>query len=96
MPDDYYSDGDGGGSPSAPAPESGGDGEAPNDQTALVPKAVFGGKELKPGDKCDIEVVRVHEDAYEVQGCEGGAEHEYSQPPAEAPAPDGSMASMME
>lgn len=92
-----YDDGPGEGA--APAPQEQpqpDDGDAA--KTAILPKSLFG-KELKPGDKCDIEVVAVHEQDYEIRGCEGG--NEDAPPPddegGEPAAPDapGSMSSML-
>ena len=83
----------------APAAEPGDKEEQSSSQTFLVPKAAMSGKDLQPGEKCDIEVVRVQEDSYEAQGCEGGDDKEQEQePPAEAPAPEegGGMSSLME
>ena len=100
MSGNYYDDADGGHGASAAEP-SGDKEESTDSQTALIPKSFFS-KELKPGDKCDIEVVRVHEDAVEVKGCESTQDEE--QPPEDAPAPSGDesggdgggMSSMME
>lgn len=37
------------------------------EKTALLPKSVFSGQDLKPGYKCQIEVVRVHDDEVEIK-----------------------------
>lgn len=37
------------------------------DRTALLPKASFMGKDLKPGTRCEFEIVRVHDDEVEVK-----------------------------
>lgn len=92
MPSDnsYYDD-----APAAPgqAPEGKAEPDAAagdEAKTAIIPKSIFG-SDLKPGDKCDIEVTAVHEDSYEVKGCEGHDEKEpepsggdESEPPAQA------------
>lgn len=39
------------------------------DQTALVPKAIFGG-DVKPGDECRIKAVSVHGDEVAVERCD--------------------------
>jgi len=98
MPADnsYYDDAP---APSSQAPEGKPepDADASKTETALLPKSIFGGRDLKPGDKCDIEIVSVHEDDYavkhpETEEPEGGAD-ESGPEPAEAPGP---MRSMME
>lgn len=64
--EDYYGDGD-----SEQPSRRGGeaeDGEDSTSQTALIPKALFPGKECKPGEKLKLEVVAVHEDELEVKG----------------------------
>lgn len=66
-------------------------------ETFIAPKSAFT-RELKPGDKCDVEVVRVHEDSVEFKGCAGSDEHDDM--PGEkpdAPMPEeGGMRSMLE
>jgi len=65
-------------------------------ETFIAPKSAFS-KELKPGDKCDVEVVQVHEDSIEFKGCSGDDEHEeMSDNKPEAPMPEGGMSSMLE
>lgn len=95
MPNPSLYDDDSGGEQQAAAPDSGGKEEQSESQTFLIPKSALAGHDLKPGDKCDFEVVRVHEDAYEAQGCEGGGEQE-QEAPAEAPAPETGGNPMME
>jgi hypothetical protein len=66
-------------------------------ETFIAPKSAFT-KELKPGDKCDVEVVRVHEDSIEFKGCAGGDDHDDmpgEKPEAAAPE-GGEMRSMLE
>ncbi|HUD74610.1 MAG TPA: hypothetical protein VMQ76_06010 [Terracidiphilus sp.] len=86
MAKNYY--GDDGAQPAKPAaaPEKDDDSAGAGMETALLPKSLFHGKDLKPGDKCDITVVRVHEDQVEVEGCEGGEEDE-EQPQEQGGAP---------
>lgn len=106
MQEDLYND-----SPDKPSGDAGdkpqsneaGDGS----ETSILPKSFFSGKDLKPGDKCDVEIVAIHDNDVEVRGCdssdtesdnedssEGGQEEpgDSSGPPSAA----GSMSSMME
>lgn len=97
--EDYYNDGPpaaaapGGDQPEAKEGDEGG-------QTFIVPKSAFGGRELKPGDKCDIEVKAVHENDVECIPCEGHEDEENNE--GDTPAPDaepaapGGMSSLME
>jgi hypothetical protein len=41
--------------------------EKDESQTALLPKSFFGSKDLKPGHKCTVEIVRLFEDEAEVK-----------------------------
>ena len=94
--EDYYDD-----SP-APAAAAGGDKPEAKEgdeggKTFIVPKSAFGGRDIKPGDKCDIEVKAVHENDVECAPCEGheeGGDEGAEAPPA--PAPEGGMSSLME
>lgn len=36
-------------------------------ETATLPKSFFGDKEKKPGDRCEVEVVRLYDDEVEVK-----------------------------
>ena len=54
--------------------------EKGDDQTAEIPKAVLGGGNPKPGDKCEFEVVQVMEDSVLVRYAKHG--------PATEPLPD--------
>lgn len=38
-----------------------------DDKTALLPKAFFPRSDLKPGDHCEIEIVRVHDEECSVK-----------------------------
>ena len=90
----------------SPAPAASDGGDMPEEsktdkdgQTSILPKSFFGGKDIKPGDKCDVEVVRVHENDVEVAPCSGHEDDEDSEMPGEQPepaAPPSSMSSMME
>ncbi len=66
-------------------------------ETFIAPKSAFS-RELKPGDKCDVEVVSVHEDSIEFKGCSGtDKDDENPDDNTEAPAPaSGGMGDMME
>jgi len=91
--EDMYNDG----ADEAPALKSGDtEGKDESDaKTSILPRDFFHG-DMKPGDKCDVEIVAVHENEVEVKPCEGH-EDEGGEAPAPAPAPqEGSMASLME
>lgn len=55
-------------------------------QTAVLPKAVLGGKEFKPGEEVVLEIVQVNEDSVVVKYAEPSGEKE-EPAPAETPAP---------
>ena len=94
--DEMYSDGPA----DAPAPPAGDDSdpkaEGDDSTTGLLPKSVLGGKELKPGDECTLQIVADHGDEYEVKYADSDAGK--PEEPAEAPAsaPGGGMDSMLE
>lgn len=91
MADDYYEDG---GSEGQPAEV--GKPDSDHGQTCLVPKSLFGGKDVEPGMKCDIEVVAVHGDEVQVKGCGYGEKPEAPEEGGEkAPVPSG-MESMLQ
>jgi hypothetical protein len=87
MAKNYYSDDDG--APAAKPQTQGDDSPESGSETALLPKSLFHGKDLKPGDKCDITVVRVLEDQIEVEGCEDSEEEEPQQPEQASMPEDG-------
>jgi hypothetical protein len=98
MPADYYADA----APPAeaqqeqPQPQEQEKEEAGDSQTAEIPKNVLGGKDLKPGNKCEFEIVQVMEDSVLVKyASEGGEEASEAPPPAAAPQ-GGQMSSLME
>lgn len=99
MPDNYYDDGGAGGAPAQPGAD-----KAPDEQaggnTALLPKSLFGGKELKPGDTVTLKVSQVHEDeiAVEVAESEPAEQPQEQSQPSEAQPPGvgGPMSSMLE
>jgi hypothetical protein len=65
MADEYYEDE---ASASDPSPEmEEGEDETPEVETALLPKSIFEDKELKPGNKCEFEIVSVFDDEVEVK-----------------------------
>jgi hypothetical protein len=37
------------------------------EETALLPKSFFAGKDIEPGSKCEVEVVHVYQDEVEVR-----------------------------
>ena len=98
MPNDasYYDDAPGADAPEKPSPGQPDDSDS---KTGLLPKSLFG-RELKPGDKCDIEVVAVHEQDYAVKGCEGHGDDEKPEEPeggdeSEPAEPSSEMSSML-
>src|SRR5512139_3497463 len=96
--DNYYDDG----SETAPDQTSDQKDAAQSENTALLPKSFFPGKGLAPGNRCEIEVVRVHPDEVEVayrksDDSEAREETESESPELAGPAPPPSeMAGMME
>lgn len=95
MPQDasYYDDTPGNSSPAAAAKDQEDDSGS---KTALLPKSLFG-HDLKPGDKCDVEVTAVHEDDYEVKGCYGHDDDDkHDGDGTETPEPVSPMRSMIE
>jgi len=85
--EDPYSDAD---TTDTSRPEEDANGET---ATSLLPKAFFMGKTLEPGSRCEVEVVRVHDDQVEVSYVQHEAENETEQP---LPEYDAEMAGMME
>lgn len=73
--ENYYDD-----SPAAPAAGPGDQPEKPESEsqgeTSILPKSFFGDRELKPGEKCDVEIVAVHESDVEVKGCDSAEKPE--------------------
>lgn len=63
--------------PEAPAAQ-----EEEQGPTALVPKSVLAGREVKPGDEVTLKVIRIHDDEIEV-GSPGGEETPAPPPTAE-------------
>jgi hypothetical protein len=37
------------------------------EDTALLPKSLFSGKDIEPGSKCEVEIVHIYEDEVEVK-----------------------------
>jgi hypothetical protein len=71
-PDDFYSDAEPAlaAAVQEPQPESETEPEkeeSAGEQTALLPKAIFMGKELEPGSRCQVEIVREHDGEVEVK-----------------------------
>ncbi len=79
----------------APAPDTEAEPTGEEGQTTLLPKSVVGGKQLKPGDVCELEVVADHGDDYEVKYAEQAPEKP-QEPAAEPAAPAGGMDSMLQ
>lgn len=96
MPENYYDDSQTSGTATEPA--------ADNAQaTSVLPKDFFQGKELEPGTRCEIEIVRVHDQDVEVSYVpHESSEEEASEseqemgPPEGAPMAEQGMSSMME
>lgn len=97
MPEDYYGDGDS--TPaSGGAPQDDSGGEQPHDTgtTAVVPSELCPG--MKVGDEMVVKILRVDDDSYEIGYApkEGKSKAEEGETPEPAPAPEGSMSSMLE
>lgn len=92
--EDYYGDGDS--APSGGAPQEEANGEQPHDTgtTAVVPSELCPG--MKVGDEMVVKIVGVDDDSYEISYAPKEGKGEAEEAPASAPAPEGSMASMME
>lgn len=93
MPNDLYDDGGVAEEPAAASPP---EKESSNDEgaaEALLPKEFFGGKELKPGSRCEIEIVRVTDDQVIARKV---PESEYRDTEDETPAPESAMSDMMD
>ncbi len=94
--ENYYDD-----SPSSDSSGSGpgADGmDTMDGKTSILPRSFFckNGQDLKPGDKCDVEVVSIHEDSVEVKPVAGKDDDDEA--PSEAPpaAATGDMSGYME
>lgn len=100
MPEDYYGGGNDGASSVMPSDDGGGDDKnnSPHDTgtTAVVPSELCPG--MKVGDEMVVKILSVDDDSYEIgyapKEGKSKAEGEESEGAAEAPAPEGSMASM--
>ena len=106
--EDYYNDGGDDSSAAAPADQNKGE-SGDGGKTSILPRSFFAGKDLKVGDKIEVEVSGIHENDVEVTASDEGSDEEESQetpeqesaeqPEApdggEPPASDGSMSSMM-
>lgn len=79
----------------APAPDAA-EPKEESGPTALVPKTLFAGKEAKPGDVFDFEVVAVHEGEVEIKYSTGSGGHQESAPDGVEDHPEGGMSSMLE
>lgn len=93
MPEDYYGDGGDAAQPSA-AP---GGNEEPHDTgvTAVVPSELCPG--MKVGDEMVVKILSVDDDSYEIgYAPKEGKGKDDGEEPASAPAPEGSMASMLD
>lgn len=96
MPEDYYGDGDSGDMAHSSASKGGGE-DQPHDTgtTAVVPAELCPG--MKVGDEMVVKIIGVDDDSYEISYApKGGKDEEAGEGEASAPAPEGSMASMME
>lgn len=66
MPDSMY-DGDMEADEPANSKETPSEETKEGDNTALLPKSFFAGKEIEPGSKCELEIVHAYEDEVEVK-----------------------------
>lgn len=75
----------------APGGERGAPPKKPQDAksaTALVPKEFFEGKELKPGDRCEVEIAAIHDEEVSLKYVGHDQEEEREEPDSEnAPEP---------
>jgi hypothetical protein len=86
MADDLYSDAPDA-APSEPVPADK-PADDKGDQTSILPKSFFGGGDLKPGDRCTIEIVSLQPDQAMVKYVsEDAGEEKEVEPPAAAPQP---------
>jgi len=95
MPEDYYGDG-GGSAPSGAETmdESGHDEPHDTGVTAVVPSELCPG--MKVGDEMVVKIVGVDDDSYQIAYVPKKGKGDEEESTASAPAPEGSMASMME
>lgn len=96
MPEDYYGDSgesSSGGGP-ATAEEPGGDQPHDTGTTAVVPSELCPG--MKVGDEMVVKILSVDDDSYEIAYAPKAGKGEKEEPAEAAPAPEGSMQSMME
>lgn len=103
MPEDYYGDA----APpateeTAPATPEETTEETGDNETAVLPKSVLGGKEFKPGEEVVLEVTQVLEDSVVVKYASESGGEDYEEPAAPAEPAEGggnpgggSMSSMM-
>jgi hypothetical protein len=87
---DNYDD-DGGGVAAAAEPAAAGKESEEGAPDTLLPKSFFGGEELKPGMRCEVEIVRVMPDQVMVKKV---AESEYAGKEAGGGAQDETAAMM--
>lgn len=90
---DLYSDG---GATDAAAPEQR---EADGATTGLLAKDFFQGKDPKPGDKCEVEVVKVYDDQVEVRYSRKSDDDEEAsvvEEELESPSGDSEMIALMD
>jgi hypothetical protein len=96
MPEDYYGDGDSQPGATGETMDEGGhdDQSHDSDTTAVVPSELCPG--MKVGDEMVVKIVSVDDDSYQIAYAPKGGGSKEKEAPAQAPAPEGSMASMME
>lgn len=89
MPENYYED--------AEAPEmENKEGSSGDNQTAVLPKSILGGKEFKPGDEVVLRIVNTQEDSVVVEYASESGSYDESEPAPEPAAAPGGMSSLME
>lgn len=52
------------------------------EETALLPKSLFSGKDIEPGSKCEVEIVHVYDDEVEVKYVPHGTKEEPKEEPS--------------
>jgi hypothetical protein len=94
--EDYFADAPAKAKKQGTKPEGEGDQEEKEEgeygETAVIPKALLGGKDFKPGDEMVVQIVAVHGDRVEIKYApeKGGEEKgEGEEQPAQAAVPPG-------
>lgn len=93
--EDYYGDGDASQEGGSAAPDDSG-GNKPHDTgvTAVVPSELCPG--MKVGDEMVVKIIGVDDDSYEISYAPKEGKPKAEEGEVSAPAPEGSMGSMLE